>query len=456
MNSIIVMTRKQLYTEIWELSVAGVARKYNLNYSRLIKQCREENIPFPASGYWTRKNIGKDVSSEVILLSGDPDKKLSILAKDAIVARPKKEVGTEKNNKQNDYTSNVVMEGQRPAEAIEIDNIQKIDTVERTQCSDTKIPDDFLSFLEKEDRIKVWNTIQTIQINDNVRLHQRLVQYKKHVAEYKEQLKKAQSKPYYNPSRDKPKDEPEVFKETSDEGMNRALVILDALFRAIEQLGGKVNEDLSVVVNQDAVHIRFAEGQDKVKHELTKQEANALVKYNDEIKRNHWASKPKIRQYDYYYNGKMRIIMDGNYIRESASKPLEMSLGDMLICIYKKSEEHRIAREQREERERIWQEEKRREKEQKERKAKEFEKTIQLENLAEDYRIARDIRAFIQAKTVAGKASAEWIEWANAKADWYDPTLDVQDELLGKREHEKSKEEKRKIMEQNNRYWGWY
>ncbi len=456
MNGIIVLTRKQLYEEIWKLSVAGVARKYNLNYSRLIKQCREESVPFPTSGYWTRKNIGKDVSSEVIVLEGNPDKKLSLFTKDTIIAQQKK-ITEEKNNTEKDNTPKAVSEKKRTAEAIEKDEVQeKIDITERVQGSETKIPDDFLPFLDDRDKSKVWDIVQTIQINDNVRLHKRLAQYKKRIAEYKEQLKKAQSRPYYNPGSDKPKNEPGVFKDTSDEGMRRSFVILDALFRAIEQLGGKVNEDLSVVVNQDVVHIRFAEGQDKVKHELTKQEANALVKYNDEIKRNHWASKPKIRQYDYFYNGKLRIIIDGNYIRESTSKPLETSLGDMLICIYKKSEELRIAREQREERERIWQEERRREKEQKERKAKEFEKTIKLENMAEDYRIARDIRAFIQAQIAAGKTSAEWIKWANAKADWYDPTLDVQDELLGKREHEKSKEEKKKIMEQNIRYWGWY
>ena len=58
--------------------------------------------------------------------------------------------------------------------------------------------------------------------NHSLRLHKRLTQYKKRIAEYKEQLKKAQDRPYYNPSRDKPKDEPEVFKETSDEGMKRA------------------------------------------------------------------------------------------------------------------------------------------------------------------------------------------------------------------------------------------
>ena len=33
-----------------------------------------------------------------------------------------------------------------------------------------------------------------------------------------------------------------------------------------------------------------------------------------------------------------------------------------------------------------------------------------------------------------------WASWARAKADWYDPTIAKEDELLGKREHEKSQE----------------
>ena len=48
------LTRKQLYDEIWALSVAGVARKYNLNYGKLIATCKVENISFPSSGYWTK------------------------------------------------------------------------------------------------------------------------------------------------------------------------------------------------------------------------------------------------------------------------------------------------------------------------------------------------------------------------------------------------------------------
>ena len=52
-KGIVKLTRKQLYDEIWALSVAGVARKYNLNYGKLIATCKVENISFPSSGYWT-------------------------------------------------------------------------------------------------------------------------------------------------------------------------------------------------------------------------------------------------------------------------------------------------------------------------------------------------------------------------------------------------------------------
>ena len=48
-NGIIKLTRQQIYDDIWKLSVAGVARKYNLQYARLIKSCREADIPFPSS-----------------------------------------------------------------------------------------------------------------------------------------------------------------------------------------------------------------------------------------------------------------------------------------------------------------------------------------------------------------------------------------------------------------------
>mgnify|MGYP000857892454 FL=1 len=48
-KGIVKLTRKQLYDEIWALSVAGVARKYNLNYGKLIATCKVEKRIY--SGY---------------------------------------------------------------------------------------------------------------------------------------------------------------------------------------------------------------------------------------------------------------------------------------------------------------------------------------------------------------------------------------------------------------------
>ena len=395
------------------------------------------------------------MSAEVMPLEGDPDKELSIVTKEGIDTNVRKKAA--QNDLAEVMSNDRQMIGKEASDSVKTTDIpQKIDSLELVTEEDQEMPNDFLPFLEEEDRIKVWNKIQNIQVDENAKLHKALIQYKKRIADYKEKLKKAKSKPYYNPSRDKPKDEPEFFKEVSNEGIKRATVIMNTLFLTVEQLGGKVYDDLSVMVKKDRVRIRVAEGQDKVKHELTKQEANALVKYNDEIKQNHWASKPKIKQYDYFYNGRLRVIFDGDYIRESSAKPLEDCLGDMLICIYKKSEEHRIEREQQEERNRIREEERRKAKEQQERKVNEARRTIELENMAEDFEIATKIRAFVRAKKEAETVSNEWIEWAYAKADWYDPTVSAKDELLGTREHGKSIEEKKNDLIQKSRNWSWY
>ena len=78
-KSTMTLSRQQLYDEIWQMSVAGVARKYNLNYAKLIAKCREANIPFPPSGYWTRKNMGKDVSGEVVALPPSDNENVELL-----------------------------------------------------------------------------------------------------------------------------------------------------------------------------------------------------------------------------------------------------------------------------------------------------------------------------------------------------------------------------------------
>jgi phage-related minor tail protein len=182
------------------------------------------------------------------------------------------------------------------------------------------------------------------------------------------------------------------------------------------------------------------------------------LKYEDEKKRYRWASMPKIRQYDQVYNGRIRIVFDEKkYIRDSEKEKLEDRLGDILISLYGKAEENRVARELREEAERKRAEEERRREELRKRKEDEITRTKELTNKAEDYRIASEIRAYINAMIENGneKATSEWIEWASKKADWYDPTLDVENEYLGRREHGKNKEEKDldKVNVRKNYYW---
>ena len=49
--TVIRLTRKQLYDEIWEISAAGTAKKYDIPYSQFLKQIKEANIPILPSGY---------------------------------------------------------------------------------------------------------------------------------------------------------------------------------------------------------------------------------------------------------------------------------------------------------------------------------------------------------------------------------------------------------------------
>lgn len=203
----------------------------------------------------------------------------------------------------------------------------------------------------------------------------------------------------------------------------------------------------------------MVESQDQVKHEMTRQEAQELVKYNDDIKNHRWASKPQIRKYDKVYNGKLRIVFgERSYIRDNDSEKLEDRLGDILVTLYEKAEENRIVREAREEAERKRVEEARCREENRQRKEQEIRLVKELVNKAEDYRIAKEIREYIQAMIDSGNEdiTPAWIEWARKKADWYDPSIATEDEYLGKRQHEKNAEEKEKSLQDSIRKsWYW-
>ncbi len=71
------LTRKELYEEIWNISVAGVSRKYGIPYVRCLEKIKAARIPVPSSGYWAQLNYGKYV--ERAPLSGDGDEVVELI-----------------------------------------------------------------------------------------------------------------------------------------------------------------------------------------------------------------------------------------------------------------------------------------------------------------------------------------------------------------------------------------
>lgn len=200
------------------------------------------------------------------------------------------------------------------------------------------------------------------------------------------------------------------------------------------------------------------EAQDEVEHRITRQEAKELLVYEDAKRHNTWASKPNIRKYDYVFNGRLRIsIRQGRYFRDTDKISIESRLGDILIELYEESQVLRIDREAREEAERKRKEEARLREERRNRYNEEVERTIALKNAALDYETACRIRTFVKAvestcsQDGLDDETAAWVDWAKKKADWFDPTVARDDELLGEREHEKSEDQK--ALRKTGQYW---
>lgn len=447
-NQFIKLSREALYNEVWEISVIGVAKKYNVPYAGMLKLCKESQIPIPPSGYWTKLNFGKQVSktplpesliSEVVLPI-DTKYKLS----DNSFAEST--INVNDNNKKLKKESNVLVNILQDYDTMNADKNAELNRVRN--FSENKViltSTQSLNFLTESEHQKVLLAAQKIQMpTQNVHLYKKIIAYKSVIKEWDKNDTKAEGaqRSYKNFS----KRPPFLAGVISKEALQRAFRILDSLFRCIEELGGSVNDDLSLNIRNEIVHIEIIEGQDEIKHKITKEEAKELLIYEDAVRYNRWGSKPNIRKYDYVFNGRLRITIRKNkHFRDTDSVNVESMLGEMLIELYEESEVVRINRLAREEEQRRQEEEKRLREERRILYNEEAEKTIELVNAAQDYDIACKIRAYILALELSDNkdnTTIDLIDWAKKKADWFDPTVARKDEFLGKREHNKSEEYK--------------
>lgn len=142
--------RKKLYDEIWEISLTGVSKKYGLNYTKLVQACKENNIPYPSSDYWTKKNMGLDFLNEIVELPEAEEKEIEVLLKNTGVL-----INEKASNKDKFVTEF-----------------------------------NFLNFLEYEEKKKVAKVIYDLNIDKFTRNHKVINEYKnKKKEERREEIK---------------------------------------------------------------------------------------------------------------------------------------------------------------------------------------------------------------------------------------------------------------------------
>lgn len=419
--------REQLYNEIWGLSASGVAKKYNILYTQVLKICKEFNVPIPPSGYWTKVSFGK-ATEKIPLPESDLNEVIfphSPLKADSVIQ-------------------------------VREDSTREIEIKTSKPSNESNKGQQILSFLLDGERQKILEKSNQLSLADeNIKLHKKIRTYQQIVNEWNKNDRKSPGaernyKAYTNPP-------PFLAGVISKESLPRVYKLLDVIYRKIEKLGGSVNEDLSLQIRGEHVTLSISEYQDTVKHVLTSKEEKELAAYEDARRHKKWASKPNMRKYDYVFNGKLRIgIRQNKYFRDSDKEKLESRLGDLLIEIYEASEEVRSKRELAEEAKRKEEKDRKKREEYKIRYNEEIDKTSALINMAEDYAVACKIRNYIGALEYSTMETdvnnLEFIEWSKRKADWFDPTISREDELFGKRTHEKSKNEKE--LKKHGIYWG--
>ena len=523
------LTRKELYEEIWNISVSGVSKKYGIPYARCLAKIRAAQIPIPPSGYWTKLNYGKSV--EQTPLSGDSDAVVELIqetvnstkdtekhelqektapgsspAPSPVETTPQKPPETELAQMTVNPPETIEKFGQaynvyhRETLYQEVWSMPVTEVAKRYKVSDVAIhkvcksldiptpPQGYwaklragkpvkklplppgkeqtklgiqtgvshvdspsenaapLAFLPEEERQAVLNVAAQILLpQEHARMLPEIVAHRKRITEWNKRKRQMERELGTNWNRGRREVPPAFAQGISEEQQPRIFRLIDALAKAMIPLGWLLTDDLQFAREQDPVTLTFSEATDQILHTPTREENLKLLEYEEARKKHSWATKPQIRKYDSVYNGRLSLCVNGTRtFRDCRSYVLEDRLGDMMLSIYGEAEQVKQARLAREEAERQRREQERRREEQRQRYNAEVDRTLALVNCATDYEIARKIRAYVSAmeKAHSDQDLSEWASWARAKADWYDPTVAKEDELLGRREHEKSQESK--------------
>ena len=193
--------------------------------------CKENNIPYPSSAYWTKKNIGLDYTKEIVELPESEEKEIEVLLKNTKLLIDKKVSNKDKFIKEFN----------------------------------------FLNFLEEDEKKNVAEVIYDLSVDKYRKNHKVIIEYKNKAKEERRKEREANYfNPYYNINNYVEKG---YFANVSKTQKDRCMKILSAIYFAIEELGGQVNNNFLLYVRDENITIEIEELQDTVIHKLTKEEA---------------------------------------------------------------------------------------------------------------------------------------------------------------------------------------
>ncbi|AFM40278.1 hypothetical protein Desaci_1249 [Desulfosporosinus acidiphilus SJ4] len=384
--------REKLYKEIWAEPMTKVAKRYGISDVALRKNCKKLNIPTPPNGYWAKVQAGQ---------------------KTKIPPLPRSR------------------------------GIDKIVVEEKLNISCKLIKSEILLFLSKEQRQTVMEFISTVTVPDKLINPHELI---KDTIQYFKSRKEST----------RPSTSRVMNFDITDEQKERAYRILNTLFVSIGHFGYSVQikapnaqhyrnyeprlcDNITYInLERDCVPIKFREKQLKIQHEPTKEEIAKQRK-----------GPFYIPPYDYVSTGIFTFEIDEYHCKrkrwhDTDNRKIENQIGEIIIWLM---EAVQVVKTKREESE-LEAKRKLEEKLERDRKEKiekhETELLETFEELASDSDRAEKIRRFakrIELKceeiTDAEKRKQvlSFIKWARDKADWIDPLIEKEDEILGGREY---------------------
>lgn len=375
------VTREELYVKIWTESVSKTARFFNITDAALRKKCNEHKIPMPSNKYWARLKAGQNPAKEKLPeFEGENQIVFNASGKLASIvpAVEKKQIEDDQRKEKRLRKPHVLIEQHQT---------------------------EWKLFKKTRDK---WQPVSVDSRNW------------KHIRT---------SQPVIDTS------------SVTESSFPKMYLFLDGLFKKVEAAGGKV----SVLGHHRSCFI--VEGE------------QIGFRVKEKYVRKYTASSESVLNRDYQSlpSGKLVFIVASGEcsgyktnrekeFTETEKRTLNELQPAIVEDIFSRPAEIKEERKKREEQKHAWEEERKKAEEIKQRHDRELKATIELINQARRFEAARAIRNYAAAVETNFERSkfeqpnerlGEWIIWAKQKADWLDPVIHRNDEILDSPESER-------------------